>query len=55
MAASSTRSQSKSGKVAQRYLSLDQAMVLGAIGNVFGGDIVRRAFSAGPIRRTSGR
>ena len=29
--------------VAQRYLSLDQAMVMGSIGNVFGGDIVRRA------------
>ena len=27
-----------SGRVAQRYLSLDQAMVLGSIGNVFGGE-----------------
>ena len=27
-------------------------MVMGSIGNVFGGDIVRRAFSAGDIRRS---
>ncbi len=38
--------------VAQRYLSLDQAMIMGSIGNVFGGDIVRRAFCAGDIRRS---
>jgi hypothetical protein len=41
-----------SGRVAERYLSLDQAMVMGSIGNVFGGDIVRRAFCAGDIRRS---
>ncbi len=27
-------------------------MMMGSIGNVFGGDIVRRAFCAGDIRRT---
>ena len=41
----------RSRKVSERYLSLDQAMILGAIGNVFGGDIVRRAFCAGAIQR----
>lgn len=41
----------RSGRISDRYLSLDQAMILGAIGNVFGGDIVRRAFCAGAIRR----
>ena len=41
----------RSGKISERYLSLDQAMILGAIGNVFGGDIVRQAFCAGAIRR----
>ncbi len=37
--------------MAKCYLSLDQAMVLGSIGNVIGGGIVRRAFCAGDIRR----
>ena len=41
----------RSRKISERYLSLDQAMILGAIGNVFGGDIVRQAFCAGTIRR----
>jgi Putative glucoamylase/Protein of unknown function (DUF3131) len=36
----------KSGLIARRYLSLDQAMVMGAIGNVFGNDVVRRNFSS---------
>ena len=40
-----------SGTVARRYLSLDQAMVLGSIGNVIGGGIVQKAFCAGDIRR----
>jgi hypothetical protein len=34
----------KSGTVAKRYLSLDQAMVMGAIGNVAGRNVLRRAF-----------
>jgi len=41
----------RSGKISERYLSLDQAMIVGAIGNVFGRDIVRQAFCAGAIRR----
>ena len=34
-----------SGKVAERYLSLDQAMVMGALGNVLSDDVLQRAFS----------
>lgn len=40
-----------SGTVARRYLSLDQAMVLGSIGNVLGHDVVRRAFCHGAVER----
>jgi hypothetical protein len=41
----------KSGLIARRYLSLDQAMVMGAIGNVFGDDVIRRNFSVGDVAR----
>jgi hypothetical protein len=41
----------RSGTVARRYLSLDQSMVMGSIGNVFGGDVIRRAFATGEVRR----
>ena len=41
----------KSGTVAQRYLSLDQAMIMGSIGNVFGGNVIRNAFATGEIQR----
>lgn len=41
----------KSGMIARRYLSLDQAMVMGAIGNVFAGDVIRRNFSTGAVER----
>jgi hypothetical protein len=34
----------KSGTVAKRYLSLDQAMIMGSIGNVLARDDLRRAF-----------
>ena len=33
------------GTIARRYLSLDQAMVMGALGNVLEHDLLRRAFS----------
>ena len=33
------------GTIARRYLSLDQAMVMGALGNVLEKDLLRRAFS----------
>ena len=41
----------KSGKVARRYLSLDQAMIMGAIGNVLGNDVIRRGFSTAAVER----
>lgn len=41
----------RSGTIAKRYLSLDQAMVMGSIGNVFHGDVIRRAFATGEVRR----
>ncbi|GAA2158131.1 uncharacterized protein DUF3131 [Humibacillus xanthopallidus] len=41
----------KSGTVARRYLSLDQAMVMGAIGNVLGRDVIRRAFSTPAVEK----
>ena len=50
-AASTTPLRCKSGTIAQRYLSLDQAMVMGSIGNVFGGDVIRRAFATGEVRK----
>jgi hypothetical protein len=42
----------KSGVVAKRYLSLDQAMVLGAIGNVFCDNLIRRNFIEGEVQST---
>jgi hypothetical protein len=42
----------KSGVIARRYLSLDQAMVLGAIGNVFCDNLIRRHFIKGDIQST---
>ena len=42
----------KSGLIARRYLSLDQAMVLGAIGNVFGDNVIRRNFVRGEVKST---
>jgi len=39
----------KSGLIAKRYLSLDQAMVLGAIGNVFCNNVIRRNFIKGDV------
>lgn len=41
----------RSGKVAKVYLSLDQAMVMGALGNVLGGDVLRDAFAIGDAQR----
>ncbi|GAB3874125.1 glucoamylase family protein [Terrabacter terrigena] len=40
----------KSGTVARRYLSLDQAMIMGAAGNVLGDNVIRRAFSTPAVR-----
>jgi hypothetical protein len=41
----------RSGLIAKRYLSLDQAMVMGAIGNVLAGNVIRRNFCRGPVER----
>jgi hypothetical protein len=40
-----------SGEIARRYLSLDQAMVMGSIGNVMGDNVIRRAFSTPAVER----
>jgi hypothetical protein len=40
-----------SGQVARRYLSLDQAMIMGALGNVLGDNVIRRAFSTRSVER----
>ncbi len=39
-----TPSPTKSGTIADRYLSLDQAMVLGAIDNELNKDAIKRSF-----------
>jgi len=41
----------RSGTIARRYLSLDQAMVMGAIGNVLADNVIRRAFSTADVER----
>jgi hypothetical protein len=40
----------KSGVIAKRYLWLDQSMVLGAIGNVFCDNVIRRNFIKGEVQ-----
>jgi hypothetical protein len=37
----------RSGKVAKRYLALDQGMIMGALGNLLGDDVLRNAFVQG--------
>jgi Putative glucoamylase/Protein of unknown function (DUF3131) len=44
-----------SGVVSNAYLSLDQGMIMGAIGNALGGDILRKAFTTPDVERTLGR
>jgi len=41
----------RSGTIARRYLSLDQAMVMGVLGNVLGKDVLRRAFSTKRVEK----
>jgi Putative glucoamylase/RTX calcium-binding nonapeptide repeat (4 copies)/Protein of unknown function (DUF3131) len=41
-----------SGRVSQSYLSLDQGMIMAAIGNALGGDLLRRAFVTRATERT---
>jgi len=42
----------KSRVIAKRYLSLDQAMVLGAMGNVFCDNLIRPSFIMGEVQST---
>jgi putative glucoamylase/uncharacterized protein DUF3131 len=37
----------RSGKVAKRYLALDQGMIMGALGNLLGDNVIRDAFTRG--------
>jgi hypothetical protein len=37
----------RSGKVAKRYLALDQGMIMGALGNLLGDNVLRDAFTRG--------
>jgi hypothetical protein len=39
------------GTIARRYLSLDQAMVMGALGNVIGKGVLRKAFSTPDVEK----
>ncbi|NHA69497.1 glucoamylase family protein [Phycicoccus flavus] len=41
----------RSGTIARRYLALDQAMVMGAIGNVVGNRVIQRSFSTPAVER----
>ena len=41
----------RSGKVAKRYLALDQGMIMGALGNLLGHDLLRDAFTKGGAER----
>ncbi|HEX7189319.1 MAG TPA: glucoamylase family protein [Actinomycetes bacterium] len=40
----------RTGQMSERYLSLDQGMVMAALGNALAGDDMRRAFSTGPMK-----
>ena len=40
-----------SGTVAARYLALDQGMIMGALGNLLGDNIIRRRFTKGAVTR----
>ena len=42
--ASATRSTSQTGHVSDFYLSLDQGMIMAALGNALGGDVLRHAY-----------
>ncbi|MGB3445043.1 MAG: glucoamylase family protein [Actinophytocola sp.] len=41
----------RSGKVAKRYLALDQGMIMGALGNLLGDDLLRDAFTKGGAKQ----
>ena len=39
------------GQMSKRYLSLDQGMVMAALGNALAGDVMRQPFSHGPMEQ----
>ena len=39
------------GEMSERYLSLDQGMVMAALGNALAGDVMRHTFSHGPMEQ----
>jgi hypothetical protein len=41
----------QSGQVARRYLSLDQSMIMGALGNVLADGLLQKVFSRGEVER----
>jgi Ca2+-binding RTX toxin-like protein len=41
----------QTGHVSGAYLSLDQGMIMAALGNALGGDVLRRAFADRPLER----
>jgi hypothetical protein len=41
----------RSGTIARRYLALDQAMIMGAAGNVLSDNVIRRAFSTPAVEK----
>jgi hypothetical protein len=43
------------GVVSNAYLSLDQGMIMAALGNALGGDVLRQAFTTPDVERTLGR
>ena len=38
------------GEMSQRYLSLDQGMIMAALGNALAGDVLREPFAHGPMK-----
>lgn len=40
----------RSRTTAERYLALDQGMIMGALGNVLGGDVLHETFTRGDVR-----
>jgi hypothetical protein len=37
--------------MSERYLSLDQGMIMAALGNALAGDVLREPFAHGPMKR----
>jgi hypothetical protein len=44
-----------SGVVSNSYLSLDQGMIMAAVGNALDGDFLRKAFTTSDVERALGR